>query len=1069
MLTALPSNVQVTLGILAALVEKSPKEAALIAPTVLKVLDMILRSDDITMIESSIPTFEAFCENHDPSSLFGDKDYLDQYEAVVRAYAQLASKSHNAGKAPVSPSVQIRWRNAGLNAIKCVSAADALSSLSGRQIDVIVPVILENLWTDNANFLDVVSDRLQSEEKHDAERTTHRRSSIATLRTTEDAGGDTNPVAITGTAADVDNMAEEETGVLALQCLKSIFVVPNRSQIHTATMALLRFITQRVTAGERVLARDQIHGTDSGPAIQIFNIISRWAPVQDRYIILVVALDIMVRAPLKEDALEQHIVYTAIVSSMLRSDLNLIGLSVMDVLHGLIRQMRKLFQLRNDSGRSGSGSDEQPEGPQDTRDLRANLLHRLESCVGDLATHVYYADQVWDMVTAILVRLKPTLAGSTASLPAVERSNTFESGAVAHGVTPEPSSAETTQNSQTDQYFSYTSGRASALRAIKAILTVANPQKKVSGNVNLSRNRVPIQVWEETQWLLQDPNASVRRAYVDALLIWLDRETVSQDCNADDDFEGPISPTRHYGDAARRNVSNHSTRDKPAKNHHISHFLPLLHLAVYDSALQQLDFDSDMGLLHALLSKLVTRLGINAVRYGLPMIFRLQEEIQEVDLPIQKVRIAALCHGYFWSVTDKFQLENSGVGRAIRNEIRRRQQTHFWIENITVPPRPLDQIGILGRAGQDPNWDRRVVETGELLPFDDRHSLVESIASAYQDTLQSPPASPPAASGGRQQPPPFGANMQSISETDRDSELPSNYRQQLLTEWSRDGTLATVAAQRRTESITGSKTGTTTTRANRLTINTVAGQGANGIHAGAPGGGLPVSPYGSLHNLRPHSAQPQMGGDRVGTYSKLRKSSIQSANEPSPPPSHKEKGGIASVDQLKMMLSGNVSPRAAGIPGANGDDDDSGDSMVSYDYTLSEASFNPTTGQTEGASSNGAAHAHDMFKRNASVSTSHTDRSVLDSGDAEAEGVPPVPPLPNMASYGSKHGLPSQEQSLKAMKRSGGARADTANTSRNANATSAAQRGPVDLQDLLRGIDSTSEEGSLGNISRPPY
>ena len=43
MLTSYLRNVQVTLGILAALTEKSQTDAALIAPTVLKILEMILR------------------------------------------------------------------------------------------------------------------------------------------------------------------------------------------------------------------------------------------------------------------------------------------------------------------------------------------------------------------------------------------------------------------------------------------------------------------------------------------------------------------------------------------------------------------------------------------------------------------------------------------------------------------------------------------------------------------------------------------------------------------------------------------------------------------------------------------------------------------------------------------------------------------------------------------------------------------------------------------------------------------------------------------------------------------
>ena len=40
--------------------EKSGKDVALIAPCVLEILDLVLRSGDLTMVESSITTFDAF-------------------------------------------------------------------------------------------------------------------------------------------------------------------------------------------------------------------------------------------------------------------------------------------------------------------------------------------------------------------------------------------------------------------------------------------------------------------------------------------------------------------------------------------------------------------------------------------------------------------------------------------------------------------------------------------------------------------------------------------------------------------------------------------------------------------------------------------------------------------------------------------------------------------------------------------------------------------------------------------------------------------------------------------------
>ena len=100
-------NVQITLQILAALVEKAPRDLPLYAPYVLKILNIILKYRDITMVESSIPTFEAFCEHHDGGSLSADQEYLHQYEDIVRMYASFASTRPLPSKAPISALVCI--------------------------------------------------------------------------------------------------------------------------------------------------------------------------------------------------------------------------------------------------------------------------------------------------------------------------------------------------------------------------------------------------------------------------------------------------------------------------------------------------------------------------------------------------------------------------------------------------------------------------------------------------------------------------------------------------------------------------------------------------------------------------------------------------------------------------------------------------------------------------------------------------------------------------------------------------------------------------------------------------
>ncbi|CAI6094078.1 unnamed protein product [Clonostachys chloroleuca] len=1050
-------NVQVTLGILTALIEKSPKDIALIAPCVLNILELILRSNDISMIESSLPTFDAFCEHHDVSSLFADQSYLHQYESVVRSYASLASISFNPTKQPLSSPVKARWRTAGLKAIRSIAASDALSTLTGRQIDVIVPLILENLWTTDENMLETFLDRVQAEEKADTEKILRRRTSVATVETV-DTAGEPRPIAFSGTANDADRLAEEDIGVLAMQCLKSIFVVPNRSQINAATSVLLRFILDRSDAGYSVATLGSKGKNDNGWALTLYNVIARWAPVQDRYIILVVAIDTLIRTPATDARMEQQLVLVSIIGSLLRSDVNLIGLSIMDVLLGLVKQIRKLFRPSGSVNPTDSAADEKTESDTEpsTPLPRKQLLERLEGCIGDLATHVYYADQITDMIAAIIARLKPSRSSSTGSTPHGEK---------ADGNEPLPASSAqdlTESQSTIDAYFSYSKGRLSGLSIIKAILLVANPSLKISGNVNLSRNRVPLDVWEGTHWFLRDPDGEVRKAYVEAFVTWLDRETTAADLRASDEAlvqhrpqhkSSQDSPT---ATASQRAVSNASNRERLPRWRR-SQFLPLLHLSIYDNALQYVDYETDLVLLHVLLTKLTFQLGVNAVRYGLPMIYHLQEEIQEIEPPVHKVRIAALCHGYFWALIEKFDIETSALGRAIHNEVARRRTKGFWVSGINVPAPLPRSVGVPGQTGPPPSWDAAALEQEALLPFDDRGALINSIAASYEESARSPPTSPMASPSRAGTGPVLGSTLTSPHE--HALEFPDAFREYMLADWTREGVASALALEGKAESLNGSRTGTTTTR-NRLTINT-ANFGSNGIPT-----------HGGSHNLRPQSARLPGDGERFGSSARFSKTSVRSGLSPSP--STTAKGAVASVDQLKMVLSGSLATQ--NVNGAGEDDEESDDSMVSYEYSASELSHNQGTQVSDRGSV-----VVDGVKRSASgahrgpLNSNPPTYNLPNFGDDVGSGddVPPVPPLPKShsaltgKSMSAADDIAVQDYAVK------GARRNLSNRSRRGSVKSRYGKDDsgkaIDLQELLRGIDSRVGEAGLGNITKPPY
>lgn len=899
------------------------------------------------MVESSIPTFAAFCAHHEPTSLMGDQAYLRQYLSVVQQYAALASTRAFPGKLEPSKPIALRWRNSGLKAIRSMASSEALSSVTTQQYDVAVPMILENLWTDNEDFLDVLHQRAEMEEKLGGA-LLRRRTSVATVHT--DTESNTNPIALADSAVDMDKLAEEDTGVLAMECLRQIFVATNRSQVHAATVALLKFIQERVNQQEEVVRTD-FTGRDNGWAIKMFLLAARWAPVADRFTILVTAMDALAQYPLTDDTLRQHIVLAAVIGALLRSDINLIGLSVMDVLLQFIAHIRRLVQMPGDpnSMRSEAPLPGQPDPRTATTTQfadkaekasaeRKDLLFRLQECIGDLATHVYYADQISDMISTILLKLKPSRSSSTSGSPHGDKSDD----------TPKSSAQALGDERHIDSLFALTVAKIAALRAIKSVLLVANPRNKMSGNIGLSRSRVPVQVWDGTQWLLRDPDGLVRKAYADAVVTWLDRETTSADSKARDETSRSTLKNREIPGAslARRAVSSASAQNKPVKVPK-SHFLQLLHVAIYDNAIQYIDYETDVVLLHILLAKLVDKLGVNAVRYGLPMIFRLQEDIQDAETPLHKVRLGSLVHGYFWILTEKFDIEGSSVGRAIHNEIVRRRCKNFWVDGVNIPAPLLDLAGTPGMAGPQPRLPIEEIESEALLPFDERLGLVESVCTAYQQHTSSPPTSPAASPGRNFTHPILGSTMSTIPTIETEQEVPPRFREQMLGDWSRESVLAAVQTASKSASLSGSRAGTTGT--NRLGAN--AGLAATNGHNLKPADRS--SPRGSNTNLRP-SSSPAPGGD-TSPQDKRRKSSLRSGRSPAPAPSNDssaEQQQVTSVEQLKLVLSGHLQPpptmHGHSSHGGHGfhprqehDDSSSSDSLVSYDMTPSELSFNP--------------------------------------------------------------------------------------------------------------------------------
>ena len=881
------------------------------------------------MVEETIPTWETFCEHHDVATLSADQAHIRRYEDVVKLYAGFAGNAPTPMRGQVSAPVVIRWKTAGVMAIKSITSSDTVGADGGRQLNIILPVLLQNIYSENPDFLAILQQSAEANEKTENDSATRRRTSFATVRTV-DTTPETNPAAVSGTIADADRLAEEQMGIAALESLKQLFVANNRAQIRIATTAILRFINTKAAAQRPNSAESARLVSTSTWATTLMEMITRWCPVQDRFVILVTTMETLVRSPVTEDNLLQQLLLVTIVSFLLSSSINMIGLSVMDVLLGLIQHILLLLQL------GGKGSNVLPHhqqtdaidlfkpsskeiidqpSPTDTKDqdslklsntpsaTRQELLTRLRRCIGALATHIYYSDQISDMITAILLRLKPSpMSGITNSAVAIEYP-----AAAAAAISD---SVNLREDPNTDEFFSFGTARVTALNAIKDVLTVANKKHSLSGAAVVGRNRVSVQTWDGTQWLLRDEDRRVRRAYVDALLTWLHLEMSKNDLRVMEDkrhlAKGKINTngeTDRTSSLTQRAISSASQRSKITKPSK-STFLQLLHLAIYNNALECPASESDILLLHLLMFNLVEKLGVNAVKSGLPMILRLQEDInidQLVTTPTAKINIGSLVHGYLLALSEKFELETTLIGHGIINEVTRRRNHGLWLDGVRTRPLTFEQV-VSGTYGSvTAHKPMEVIQTESLRPFDAVVPLVDQIANSYSSSLATPPASPPT-SPGRVFSLPISSSAGPASSIDH--ELPMAFREAMLSTWTKESCIATVEKDSApTASLNGSRSGTNRSGRNGFLI-----ANDNTPRDGSPTGAMstPQLQLSKQRNAKDTDYRPNRADPRSLAplqQDQPRRSSAADTGPPTPI-SSSDQHITLRVDDLKRVLAG---------------------------------------------------------------------------------------------------------------------------------------------------------------------
>ncbi|KAK6523248.1 plasma membrane localization protein [Orbilia ellipsospora] len=912
-------NVQVTLEICRALIEKCPRDLNIYATNILTIIKSAITSKDIALIEDTLRCWDAFCSHHDGANLASDEPYKRLFEEVIRLYATCAS-SPPAGH-------ELRWRLVGLKAIKSVCSSEAISSSNAkRQLVIVLPVILQNVYSEDLEHLDEMQYIITTVETNEEKPVPGGvpRTSIGTV-----------DGAMANTAADADKLEQQDIELLALQSLKGIFEVNNPAQIRFATQATLQYMTSKPNISDSWTTN-------------LIEMVARWALTQYRFLILVEILEHLVSCPMTEAELPKQLVYAQLISWLLSSSVNLVGLSVMDVLVAIIAKILQLLQLETKQSPPASPqlNNEKPpptaagapslttaaifaitatitEVVKSPSSTRKDLLHKLRKCIADLATHIYYSDQIADIAGEVLLRLKPSPSAPLTTDPAVA------------GVVP-----NVTEQPHVDDFFSFDTARAVALKSVRDLLVIANQRSAQS----IGRNTVPLSVWEGTHWVLREEEKGVRKAYIDSISTYLSLEI---------DRPGAVSDIA----TALVEVNSLNLSHRAMKLVH-SAFVKLLHVATFETVLAHASRAVDVVGVYKLLDLLVRKLGLPAILSGIPMIYRLDEEASSLDTAKEKIAVKSLVLAYIYSVADTWAIEP--LRQDTMNTITERQAAGKWFVPLKVP-REEDQI-------VDSLDDRHVYEEniaeGALLPREDYTAVVGLVTAAIA--------------------------------TESEMEFPAKLKEMFVegANWSKDSVMASInSAESRQTSLADSKMGghATTIRSILLPVNgdrRSTRTGDKDYRSPSRPGSRPAT-----GNLEKYKASQE---ERFGRLNRSNTNISGTRTDSS------RESTVRATD-LKLVLTGVSRPNTARPLTQNGNikfnrgslrsgSSDSSESMMDVGSYIGSSS---DEGRSDSPTPTGTAGGAKRKVSTRSRSTERKGASPIPGSDNEKEK-PPVPPLPGV-------------------------------------------------------------------------
>ncbi|KAI8380718.1 hypothetical protein BD560DRAFT_386912 [Blakeslea trispora] len=277
----------------------------------------------------------------------------------------------------------------------------------------------------------------------------------------------------------------------------------------------------------------------------------------------------------QDDLTEKHAALVCILDTMLNADVSLIGISVLEVQNSLFHL---LFRT----------TPHHPFNPNTTKKDHATIIqHGLVHSMGGLASHVYYDNQLSDMVGYLIPKLK-----SNTSLEQVEGMSLQEYRTIVLSCLYSVVQGAK-KNRKTADTSTAWAGSSEVEQETEALYLPEGIQ-------------APLDVWTPGLSLLHDKDPKTRIQFGRVLYAFLD--AIPSNLSAESTHKYPSGPLNHLSTAAFLNKLSYSFMDWI--------LLPDFNL-------------SDLKALYALLCIANCKFGMDATVLLVPLVFRVQTLIQQ--------------------------------------------------------------------------------------------------------------------------------------------------------------------------------------------------------------------------------------------------------------------------------------------------------------------------------------------------------------------------------------------------------------------------------------------------------